>query len=219
MKGNLSTKELDAQRVMIIGAGNFGCKVAERLNEQKQARFTIVACDTDQSDLESTEVPNRLLLEAEPKSFVSQIIKKSVDYLCSDLVDITGEPFSTVFAVEPIRNLLTADIDTVIIVAGMGGACGTEAAALIAHEAKAAGKRTTAVVSLPLRSEGEHRMEKALKGIACLLPYVGELHVMNFENKIDGNTIAARAFDMTEEMMCEAVTKMAEPRLSSAKTL
>ena len=217
MKDDLSTKEQDAQRVMIIGAGNFGCKVAVRLNEQKQARFTIVACDTDQRDLESIEAPNRLMLEAEHESVISKIIDKSIDYLSSDLVDITGEPFSTAFAVEPIRNLLTADIDTVIVVAGMGGKCGTEAAASIAREAKAAGKRTAAVVSLPLRSEGEQRMEKALKGIACLLPYVGELHVMNFENKIDGNTIAARAFDMTEEMMCEAVTNMAEPRLSIVK--
>jgi cell division protein FtsZ len=219
MGAKILLKEQDAQRVMIVGAGNFGCKVAERLNEQKQAGFTIVACDTDQHDLESTEVPNRLLLEAENTSFVSQIIKKSVDYLCADEGDITGESFNTNFTIVPIRKLLNDDSDTVIVVAGMGGKCGTEAAASIAREAKAAGKRTAAVVTLPFPFEGEQRMEKAIKGVACLLPYVGELHVMNFENKIDSNTIAARAFDMAEEMMCEAVTKMAEPRLSGAKTL
>ena len=201
MKDDLSTKEQDAQRVMIIGAGNFGCKVAVRLNEQKQARFTIVACDTDQRDLESIEAPNRLMLEAEHESVISKIIDKSIDFMTS-VYDTTNEPSRPTFNVEPIRKLLNSYTKTVIIAAGLGGVCGTNAVVQIAREAKTTGKHTIAVVTMPFSFEGSKRMNQARSGLSELAPHVGKLHVLNIHNLIDGNTNAAQAFTQAEKIVC-----------------
>ena len=81
MKTNISIRnEQNAQQVLVIGVGGFGCKVAAKLNNQKHPDFTIVACDTDQRDLESVEVQNCLLLDNEQPGQFAQRVDKSLDY-------------------------------------------------------------------------------------------------------------------------------------------
>lgn len=203
MKTNISIgNEQNAQQVLVIGVGGFGCKVAAKLNKQKHPDFTIVACDTDQRDLESVEVSNRLLLDSEQPGLFAQRVDKSLDYHNGDTS--CGQDYLE-FAVQPFSQLMTDDIKSVIVVAGMGGNCGTNAAIAVAQDAKAAGKAVFAVVSVPFRFEGSLRMKKAQEGIAKLVPNVGELRLMNPHNIIDGNTNAALAFDLFEQLMCDAV--------------
>lgn len=203
MKKNISIgNEQNAQQVLVIGVGGFGCKVAAKLNKQKHPDFTIVACDTDQRDLESVEVSNRLLLDSEQPGLFAQRVDKSLDYHNGDTA--CGQDYLE-FAVQPFSQLMTDDIKSVIVVAGMGGNCGTSAAIAVAQDAKVAGKAVFAVVSMPFRFEGSLRMKKAQEGIAQLVPNVGELRLMNPHNIIDGNTNAALAFDLSEQLMCDAV--------------
>lgn len=203
MKTNISIgNEQNAQQVLVIGVGGFGCKVAAKLNKQKHSDFTIVACDTDQRDLESVEVSNRLLLDSEQPGLFAQRVDKSLDYHNGDTA--CGQDYLE-FAVQPFSQLMTDDIKSVIVVAGMGGNCGTSAAIAVAQDAKAAGKAVFAVVSMPFRFEGSLRMKKAQEGIAQLVPNVGELRLMNPHNIIDGNTNAALAFTLSEQFMCDAV--------------
>ena len=201
MKEKLFAKWQKPQQVMIVGVGGFGCKMAALMQEQELAEVTTVACDTDQKDLESVEVQNRLLLEKECPSLVWRIIDKSIDFMTT-LYDTTSEQSCSTFNVEPLRKLLNADTKTVIIAAGLGGVCGTNAAAQIAREAKAAGKHIIAVVTLPFSFEGSKRMNQALSGLSELAPHVGKLHVLNIHNLIDGNTNAARAFTQAEKIIC-----------------
>lgn len=203
MKKNISIgNEQNAQQVLVIGVGGFGCKVAAKLNKQKHPDFTIVACDTDQRDLESVEVQNCLLLDSEQPGLFAQRVDKSLDYYNGDTA--CGQDYLE-FAVQPFSQLMTDDVKSVIVVAGMGGNCGTSAAIAVAQDAKAAGKAVFAVVSMPFRFEGSLRMKKAQEGIAQLVPSVGELRLMNPHNIIDGNTNAALAFALSEQLMCDAV--------------
>ena len=207
MASNFFTKEQDSQQVMIIGAGGFGCKVVALMQNSELQEVATVACDTDQSDLDSAKVTNSLLLEKEHPRLVWRIIDKSIDYMTT-ICDNTSEPSRPTFNVEPIRQMFTPAITNVIVVAGMGGVCGTNAAAHIAREAQAAGKRTAAVVALPFRFEGSKRMRQALNGLSKLAPHVCELHVLNTHDLIDGNVPAGKAFSLAEALMCEAVVTM-----------
>ena len=203
MKTNISIgNEQNAQQVLVIGVGGFGCKVAAKLNNQKHPDFTIVACDTDQRDLESVEVSSRLLLDSEQPGLFAQRVDKSLDYHNGDTA--CGQDYLE-FAVQPFSQLMTDDIKSVIVVAGMGGNCGTSAAIAVAQDAKAAGKAVFAVVSMPFRFEGSLRLKKAQEGIAQLVPNVDELRLLNPHNIIDGNTNAALAFALSEQLMCDAV--------------
>ena len=203
MKTNISIgNEQNAQQVLVIGVGGFGCKVAAKLNKQKHPDFTIVACDTDQRDLESVEVQNCLLLDSEQPGQFAQRVDKSLDYHNGDTA--CGQDYLE-FAVKPFSQLITDDVKSVIVVAGMGGNCGTSAAIAVAQDAKAAGKAVFAVVSVPFRFEGSLRMKKAQEGIAKLVPNVDELRLLNPYNIINGNTNAALAFALSEQLMCNAV--------------
>lgn len=203
MKTNISIgNEQNAQQVLVIGVGGFGCKVAAKLNKQKHPDFTIVACDTDQRDLESVEVSNRLLLDSEQPGQFAQRVDKSLDYHNGDTA--CSQDYLE-FAVQPFSQLMTDDVKSVIVVAGMGGNCGTNAAIAVAQDAKAAGKAVFAVVSVPFRFEGSLRIKKAQEGVAKLVPNVGELRLLNPHNIIDGKTNAAPAFTLSEQFMCNAV--------------
>ncbi len=203
MKTNISIgNEQNAQQVLVIGVGDFGCKVADKLNKQKHPDFTIVACDTDQRDLESVEVQNCLLLDSEQPGQFAQRVDKSLDYHNGDTA--CGQDYLE-FAVQPFCQLMTDDVKSVIVVAGMGGNCGSSAAIAVAQDAKAAGKAVFAVVSVPFRFEGSLRIKKAQEGVAKLVPNVGELRLLNPHNIIDGKTNAALAFDLSEQLMCDAV--------------
>ena len=207
MKEESFAKWCGTQQIMIVGVGGFGCKVAARMHENKYVDVATLACDTDLQDLESVEVPNRLLLEKKCANLVWRIIDKSIDFMTT-ISDNTDEPSRPTFNVEPIRKMFTPAITNVIVVAGMGGVCGTNAAAQIAREAQAAGKRTAAVVALPFRFEGSKRMRQALNGLSKLAPHVCELHVLNTHDLIDGNVPAGKAFSLAEALMCEAVVTM-----------
>lgn len=199
MKTNISIgNEQNAQQVLVIGVGGFGCKVAAKLNKQKHPDFTIVACDTDQRDLESVEVQNCLLLDSEQPGQFAQRVDKSLDYHNGDTA--CGQDY-----LEFVCQLMTDDVKSVIVVAGMGGNCGSSAAIAVAQDAKAAGKAVFAVVSVPFRFEGSLRIKKAQEGVAKLVPNVGELRLLNPHNIIDGKTNAALAFDLSEQLMCDAV--------------
>ena len=203
MKTNISIRnEQNAQQVLVIGVGGFGCKVAALMQNNELAEVTTVACDTDQRDLESVEVSNRLLLDSEQPGLFAQRVDKSLDYHNGDTA--CGQDYLE-FAVQPFSQLMTDDVKSVIVVAGMGGNCGTNAAIAVAQDAKAAGKAVFAVVSVPFRFEGSLRMKKAQEGIAKLVPNVDELRLLNPHNIIDGNTNAARAFALSEQLMCAAV--------------
>lgn len=207
MTSNISTKDQEPQQVMIIGVGSFGCKVVALMQNVELPEVTTLACDTDQRDLESAKVTSSLLLEKESPHLVWRIIDKSIDFMTT-ICDNTSDPSRPTFNVEPIRQMFTPAITNVIVVAGMGGVCGTNAAVQIAREAQAAGKRTAAVVALPFRFEGSKRMRQALNGLSKLAPHVCELHVLNTHDLIDGNTNAAQAFALADEMMCDAVMGM-----------
>ena len=203
MKTNISIgNEQNAQQVLVIGVGGFGCKVAALMQNNELAEVTTVACDTDQRDLESVEVSNRLLLDSEQPGQFAQRVDKSFDYHNGDTA--CGQDYLE-FAVQPFSQLMTDDVKSVIVVAGMGGNCGTSAAIAVAQDAKAAGKAVFAVVSVPFRFEGSLRMKKAQEGIAKLVPNVGELRLLNPHNIINGNTNAALAFTLSEQFMCNAV--------------
>lgn len=203
MKTNISIRnEQNAQQVLVIGVGGFGCKVAALMQNNELAEVTTVACDTDQRDLESVEVSNRLLLDSEQPGLFAQRVDKSLDYHNGDTA--CGQDYLE-FAVQPFSQLMTDDVKSVIVVAGMGGNCGTSAAIAVAQDAKAAGKAVFAVVSMPFRFEGSLHMKKAQDGIAQLVPNVGELRLMNPHNIINGNTNAALAFTLSEQLMCDAV--------------
>ena len=77
-------------------------------------------------------------------------------------------------AAEAIATLCT---EPVLLVAGLGGGTGTDAAPVVARIAKAQGCEVTAVVTLPLPFEG-WRPQQARRGRTALKKYVPRIVVV-----------------------------------------
>src|SRR5262249_41136426 len=110
-------------------------------------------------------------------------------------------------AIEDIRNAV-AGCHMVFIAAGMGGATGHGAAAVLARIAKEFGILTVAVVTKPFQFEGSRRMRVAEAGIAELRQHVDTLLIIPNQNLFrvaTDRTTFAEAFVLADQVLYSGI--------------
>jgi cell division protein FtsZ len=125
-----------------------------------------VLCDTDRQALYAGEIPAKVQL-GENGSDIGNDPEKA-GALAEESED-------------KIRNMLSDGVNVVFIIAGMGGGTSTGAAPVIARMAKELSILTVAIVSIPFKFEGRHKIPQALHGVREIAKSTDALLVVDNE--------------------------------------
>lgn len=158
--------EKHSRNLRIIGVGGAGINVAKfwrnEVDGERADKFVTV-CDWDAKALE--------------QSGVSAVLKLGE---CKVGSDINSGAEAIEKSIDDARELVNAN--RVVIVAGLGGNLGTEAAPVLAREAKAAGATTFGIASLPFHCEGEKCARRAMDGLRDLAANTDGMFILNNES-------------------------------------
>lgn len=184
-KGAFESEAL-AANIKILGVGGGGGNaVATIYNfnynqyDGEQIKCGYFICNTDKQALESTNVPNKILLG---------------DGLGAGCNQAEGrdKAINSLESLRPILNIETTKV--LFLAAGMGGGTGTGATPIIASEAKKAGILTIAVVTMPFEHEGDRKYSAAVDGVLTLKDCVDCLILVD-NNKLYGEEYADQLFN------------------------
>lgn len=178
--------------IRIIGVGGAGINVAKywRLQDGGIPDKFMAVCDWDW---------NGKALEL---SGVSAVLKLGD---CKVWPGINSVTEALENSIEDVRELVNAS--KVLIVAGLGGNLGTEAAPVLAREAKAAGATTFGIASLPFRLEGEKRAMRAMDGLRDLAANTDGMFILNNESmkRHFGDLLVPDAMARIDSIMSDSI--------------
>lgn len=194
--------------IKVIGVGGGGGNAVNHMFRKGIAGVDFIISNTDMKALNSSPVPNKLVLGHEG-------------------LGVGGRPERAKRAAEEkeqeIRELFQHNTKMVFITAGMGGGTGTGAAPVIAKIAKSIKVESldddesdgsilvVAVVTTPFQFEGNRRVSQALKGVEELRDVVDTILVINNEKlRSYGNLAMSDAFAMANDVLFTAVRGIAE---------
>lgn len=193
--------------IKVIGVGGGGNNAVNHMYRKGISGVDFIVCNTDMKALNSSPVPNKLVLGNEG-------------------LGVGGNPPLARKAAEEkeveIKQLFEHNTKMVFITAGMGGGTGTGAAPVIARMAKEIKLEAqyeddpghilvVAVVTTPFRFEGNRRVRQALEGVEELRQYVDSILVINNEKlRSYGNLIMHDAFSLANDVLLTAVKGIAE---------
>jgi cell division protein FtsZ len=102
--------------------------------------------------------------------------------------------------------------DMVFLTAGLGGGTGTGSLPIVAEVAKRIGALTVAVVTLPFKMEGKHRMANAKDGLKRLEGVVDTLIIIPNDKLLElvPDVSLTTAFKICDEILVNAVKGIAE---------
>lgn len=178
------------KNIRILGVGGAGINVAKfwRNDGGERADKFMAVCDWDAKALEQSGVSAALKL-GECKVWPginsgAEAIEKSID---------------------DVRELVNAE--RVFIVVGLSGGFGTEAAPIIAREAKAAGATTFGIASLPFHCEGTVRVRRATDGLRDLAANTDGMFILNNESMIRhfGDLLVPDALARIDSIMSDSI--------------
>ena len=142
-----------ARPSLIVGLGGAGCDIVARLQEQWSALGWVAAANRDAAGLSRCPVARRLLLRGASERWRDEF-----------------------------RRLL-AGHGRVVVIAGLGGGTGSEAAPVLARAATDLGLHSLAAVTLPFSFEG--RCRSARRGLAELSRLAGEVLAVDLNRFLD----------------------------------
>lgn len=193
--------------IKVIGVGGGGNNAVNHMYRKGITGVDFIVSNTDMKALNSSPVPNKLVLGHEG-------------------LGVGGRPAKARKAAEEkadeIKELFSTNTKMVFITAGMGGGTGTGAAPVIARLAKEIKLETededdpgkilvVAVVTTPFKFEGSGRNSQAQAGVAELSKYVDSILVINNEKlRSYGNLCMSEAFSMANDVLLTAVKGIAE---------
>ncbi|MDE7402844.1 MAG: cell division protein FtsZ [Muribaculaceae bacterium] len=197
---SFATDEAGPSIIKVIGVGGGGGNAVNYMYAQHIPLIKYVVCNTDQQALDRSQVPNKLLLGPDVTKGLGAGNVPEVGRQCAEA------------SVEDIKALFTDETEMVFITAGMGGGTGTGAAPVVAREAKAAGKLTIGIVTVPFMFEGKKKIIKALAGAEEMKKIVDALLIINNENIIslykDFNFF--NAFSKADDTLANAARSISE---------
>jgi cell division protein FtsZ len=139
--------------ITVVGIGGCGCNTVHMLNENNlSTQVNLIAVNTDLAALNSINVENKILIGQNLTNGFGAGADPKIGYQAAQESEAL------------LRSAIT-DSDIVIITAGFGGGTGTGASPLVAQIARELNINCLAIVTLPFESEGQVRLEYALKGI------------------------------------------------------
>lgn len=182
--------------IKVIGVGGGGSNAVRHMYSEGIVGVDFLICNTDRGHLESTPVPDKLLLGnglgagAQPEVARQYAMESK----------------------ERIQEFIGKETRMLFITAGMGKGTGTGASPVIAEIAHDMGILTIGVVTTPFKFEGAERLRLANEGIAELAKHVDSLitiknqNVIKYYNDEDCDT----AFGYADDVLKNAVKCIAE---------
>ena len=184
--------------IKVVGIGGGGCNAVNYMFSQGIKGCSFIVCNTNARELESYDVPAKILLG---------------DTGLGAGTDPVRGRNSALESQDKIANIiLGGGTKMLFITAGMGGGTGTGAAPVIASMAKERGILTVAVVTIPFQNEGTEKFKKALAGIHELERCTDALLIINNQKlyKFFGDTLTFEAFPKADEVLATAVRGIIE---------
>ena len=185
--------------VKIIGVGGAGCNTIARISEEGIVGAELYAANTDAQHLLSIRAQHKILLG-----------RRSTRGLGAGALPQVGENAARE-AEEEIKKAL-ADANIVFVTGGMGGGTGTGSAQVVTQLAKEAGALAVAVVTVPFRGEGKHRMENAEWGLERLRNYADTVIVVPNDKLLElvPRLSLNAAFKVADEVLMRAIKGITE---------
>ena len=183
--------------IKVIGVGGGGGNAVNHMYREGIHDVSFVLCNTDNQALNDSPVPVHLQLGKEglgagnkPEK-ARQAAEESID---------------------DIKNMLDDGTRMTFITAGMGGGTGTGAAPVIARVSKEMGILTVGIVTIPVRFEGDRKIDQALDGVEEMSKHVDALLVINNERlrEIYPNLTVLDAFGKADDTLSVAAKSIAE---------
>lgn len=179
----------------VVGLGNAGLAMLERLVREDGAPGDLVAVHTDAKALASSPAPRKLQIGRDVAKGLGAggDVARGRASASESLTDLRAECSGT---------------ELLILCAGLGGGTGSGAAPVLAEQAKKAGALVIGVVTLPFAAEGSRKRELAEEAVARLGRHC--LAVICFENDRMVEVVPAaagigEAFDATSGVLSLAV--------------
>ena len=190
-------------KIKVIGVGGGGGNAVNHMYRQGIRGVDFIVCNTDAKALDSSPVPNKIVLGKLGAGNVPERAKK----LALEHRD-------------EIREAISDDTQMLFITAGMGGGTGTGAAPVIAEIAKSIELEdemvprilVVAIVTMPFSFEGKKRREQAMQGIEELKKHVDAILIINNDKLRDlhGDLPFTKAFAQADDVLLTAAKGIAE---------
>ena len=189
-------------KIKVIGVGGGGGNAVNHMYRQGIHGVEFIVCNTDAKALESSPVPNKIVLG---KLGAGNVPSHAREMALAHK--------------DEIRQAISDDTQMLFITAGMGGGTGTGAAPVIAEIAKSIEldddmvKRilVVAIVTEPFFFEGKKRLEQAKAGIDELSKHVDAILVINNDKlRKLGNMSLKDAFSQADDVLLTAAKGIAE---------
>jgi len=181
--------------VRILGVGNAGGSVLERIIQADLPGAGFVAVNTEPQSLAASLATERVNLE-------TRLLRG---------LGTGGDPERGRAVAEeqfPKLKSLCQGADVVFLLAGLGGGAGTGITPVLARAAKEAGALVLAFVTLPFACEGERRQRLAQYGLAEIRAAAdGVICLPNQKvfKLIDENTSVLETFNITAQLLADAL--------------
>ena len=203
MTDDIMSFDLPVERssiIKVIGIGGGGNNAVNHMFEKGIKDVNFVVCNTDHQALERSPVPVKV-----------QIGESITEGRGAGSKPEVGRQ-AALENIKEVMDAISGNTKMVFLTTGMGGGTGTGAIPVIAKACKDAGLLTTAVVTIPFKSEGKIRIRYAIDGITELSNYVDSLLVINNEKlrEIYGDQGVSTAFAKADDILTTAVKGIAE---------
>lgn len=197
---NLLITKRKSPLIKVVGVGGGGGNTVNFMYENSDAEVSYVVMNTDSQALESSPIPNKLLLGP-----------NITEGLGAGANPSTAEE-AAMASKDDIQKTLDDGAKMVFITAGMGGGTGTGAAPIVAEIAKnQLNMLTIGIVTIPFALEGNAKIRKALRGISKLSKNVDALLIINNERIADlyPEYTIQDGFAKADSVLSEAATSIA----------
>jgi cell division protein FtsZ len=205
--GKLDPVDADLERIAsglsinikLVGCGGAGSNTISRCTETGLTDVQMLAINTDAKHLLSTRSQRKMLIG-----------KRLTRGLGAGAQPEVGER-AAMENEEELRDYLRSS-QIVFVIAGMGGGTGTSSSAYVASLAKDANALTIGVVTLPFTSEGELRMENAVRGLNRLADVCDTTIVIPNDTLIQlvPRLPIQAAFKVADEILVQTVSGLTE---------
>lgn len=189
-------KSVTSGIIKVIGVGGGGCNAANRLFLKNIPDVSFLVCNTDQKALNSSPIPDKLLLGDGLGAGNRPAMARQDTEACA----------------EKLKALLDDGTKMVFIAAGMGAGTGTGAAPVVAKVARDMGILTVAIVTIPFRWEGNKKIDQALDGVDDLRENVDALLIVNNERlrEVYQEKTLSEALALADDTLCNAVCSIVD---------
>lgn len=188
--------------IKVIGVGGGGNNAVNHMFRQGIAGVDFIVCNTDQKALNSSPVPNKIILG-------NGMGAGNNPKVAEDAAEAK---------VDAIKEAISDNTKMLFIAAGMGGGTGTGAAPVIAKVAKSIDLEdgytkkilVVAIVTMPFSFEGRKRQKQALEGLQKIRESVDSVLVINNDKLLKKSMPLPAAYACADDVLLTAAKGISE---------